>query len=52
MKATWAIRDIKHGKTFHFETLGEMVYFCLKFLDTENNFKFISFLKKECLKLK
>lgn len=30
MKSTWAIRDIKHGKTFHFETLEDMINFVEK----------------------
>ena len=26
----WAIRDIKHGKTYHFDTLEDMILFVKK----------------------
>lgn len=28
---TWAIRDIKHGKTYYFETLEKMIEWVKKF---------------------
>lgn len=31
LKYTWAIRDIEHGKTYHFESLEEMIAWVLKF---------------------
>ena len=26
----WAIRDVKHGKTYHFDNLDDMIAFVLK----------------------
>lgn len=31
----WAIRDIKHGKTFHFKSLDELILFVNKIQKNE-----------------
>lgn len=31
----WAIRDIKHGKTFYFETLQKLIIFVMRLEQNE-----------------